>query len=257
MIITFMSDFGTKDGYSAAVKGIIKSYSAASEIIDITHDIPVYDIHKAAFTLVTYYRTFPAGTVHLCVIDPGVGSALRGIIGVTESYYFVGPDNGLFDFVRCKEEMNFFEIETENYKKISSVFHGRDIFAPVAAQLANGVKPQLLGAKTKIDGPFQTSSFKKQGGAISVRPAVIDNFGNIVFRIMEEELKSYKITKLQFKNFTFHNILRFYNQAKEQTALCLWNSMGFLEIAVNRGNAADIAQVDLTKDELHITVEKI
>ena len=257
MLITFMSDFGTTDGYAGAVKGVLKKLAPSVEIIDITHHIPAYDINKAAFTLATYYRTFPAGTVHLCVVDPGVGSARAGIIAVTDSYFFVGPDNGLFDLIRRREETQLYEIVTRDNPEISSVFHGRDIFAPVAAHLANGVNVKELSKKIKSSKSTLPPVFTKKGSVLSVPSLTSDRFGNIIFGITKEDLKKYRIVKLEFKDYTFDFIQQFYQQAEEKRLLCLWNSLGLLEIAVNRGNALDFTQADLLRDELQITVETI
>ncbi len=257
MLITFMSDFGTRDGYTGAVKGVLKSLAPSAEIIDITHHIPAYDINKAAFTLATYYRTFPAGTVHLCVIDPGVGSERAGIIAVTDSYFFVGPDNGLFDLVFRQMPVELYEIPLPEDADISAVFHGRDVFAPVAAHLANGVDAQELGKKIEAGTRIFPPVYQRKGSVLLVPPLTSDHFGNIVFGIAKEDLKNFRIVKLQFKDFTFDGIQQFYQQAKEEQLLCLWNSMELLEIAVNRGNALAYTQADLVQDKLRITVETL
>lgn len=256
-LITFMSDFGTRDGYSGAVKGALKTVAPAAEIIDITHDIPAYDINKAAFTLATYYRTFPAGTIHLCVVDPGVGGARAAIIGVTESYYFVGPDNGLFDLVFRRERAKLYEIPMKNHPQISSVFHGRDVFAPVAAQLAKGIQAEEIAVEIEPVNRRSAASFTREGAVLSLAPLTSDRFGNLIFGITKEDLEVYKIVRIQFKKYTFERIQQYYQQAGERQALCLWNSMGFLEIAVNQGNAVELTQADLSKDKLHITVETV
>ncbi len=252
-----MSDFGTRDGYAGAVKGVLKSLAPSAEIIDITHHIPAYDINKAAFTLATYYRTFPAGTVHLCVIDPGVGSERAGVIGVMESCYFVGPDNGLFDLILRQKPVELYEIPLPKDLEISSVFHGRDVFAPVTARLANGVEAQELGKKIEAGTKIFPPAYQRKGSVLSLLPLTSDYFGNIIFGITKEDLKDFIITRLQFKEYTFDFIQQFYQQAEENHLLCLWNSQGLLEIAVNRGNALAFTQADLLQDKLQITVETL
>lgn len=146
-IISLLTDFGTADYFVGAVKGAILSVNPAAVIADITHEIPPQDIDAGAFTLLSAYQTFPAGTIHVAVVDPGVGSARRAIIVKAEKHFFVGPDNGLFTYIYDRAPSHrTHHVTAEKYFRhpVSSTFHGRDIFAPVAAALSAGVKPQSV-----------------------------------------------------------------------------------------------------------------
>jgi len=250
-----MSDFGQMDGYAGAVKGVIKSYSADIDIVDITHDIPSFKTQKAAVTLMNYYDTYPSGTVHLCVVDPGVGGDRAGIILETNDYFFVGPNNGIFDLIAQKEEVSYYQITAHFGTTVSATFHGRDIFAPIAARLASGINPEELAEKIEIGKKGQTPLHHRDGTGISVRPLTIDHFGNIIFGITKKELSYLNIKKIQFKNFVFNSIFNYYEQVDKGQLLCLWNSQNLFEIAVNQGNASEKIKVDFDRDELLITVE--
>ena len=149
-VITLLTDFGTADYFVGAVKGAILSVDPQAAIVDITHEIPPQDIEAGAFTLLASYKTFPAGTIHMAVVDPGVGSTRRPIVVIANEQFFVGPDNGIFSYI-CDRESSHrtFHITEEKYFRPSpsSTFHGRDIFAPVAAALSKGVKPEELGSE--------------------------------------------------------------------------------------------------------------
>src|SRR5678815_3382631 len=140
-IITLTTDFGTADYFVGAVKGVILSENPEARIVDLTHDIPSHDIAAAAFTLLAAYKSFPDKTVHVAVVDPGVGSSRRGIVVAAADQLFVGPDNGIFSHVYEREPgYRVFELTNKKYfrSRVSPSFHGRDVFAPVAAALAKG-----------------------------------------------------------------------------------------------------------------------
>ncbi|HEU5459805.1 MAG TPA: SAM-dependent chlorinase/fluorinase [Pyrinomonadaceae bacterium] len=149
-MITLLTDFGTVDYFVGAVKGAILSVNPRVVIVDITHEIPPQDVEAAAFTLLASYQTFPLGTIHVAVVDPGVGSARRPIVVRAGKQFFVGPDNGIFTYIYDREPSHqVVHVTSEKYFRPSpsSTFHGRDIFAPVAAELSNGVKPEALGPR--------------------------------------------------------------------------------------------------------------
>src|SRR5260221_2877507 len=158
-LITLLTDFGSQDYFVSAMKGTILSRNSDASIVDITHEIPPQDIRAAAFNLLAAYKDFPAGTIHVVVVDPGVGSARRGIIIDCAGQFFVGPDNGLFSWI-CEREENSRAINLTNEKffrhPVSPTFHGRDIFAPVAAALAKGIDLQEFGPL--IDDPIKLES---------------------------------------------------------------------------------------------------
>src|SRR5262245_58408507 len=147
-IITLLTDFGTQDYFVAAMKGTILSSNPYATIVDLTHDIPPQDVRAGAFNLLSCYRDFPVGTIHVGVVDPGVGSERRPVLIQCASRFFVGPDNGLFSWV-CEQEGNYLArhltVESFFRKQKSATFHGRDVFAPVAAAIANGTLPEQFG----------------------------------------------------------------------------------------------------------------
>ena len=149
-VITLLTDFGTKDHYVASMKGVILSINPRCLPIDITHQVSPHDILEGAFILANAYSFFPRGTIHLAVVDPGVGGLRKPVLLVTQNYYFVGPDNGLFTMITQKESVKqIIELDTQKYhlSKVSTTFHGRDLFAPVAAHLSLGIKPNAFGHK--------------------------------------------------------------------------------------------------------------
>ena len=255
-VITFLSDFGRTDGYVGSVKGAIFSNFLEAKIIDITHEIKPFQIEEAAYTLMSYYSYYPKGTVHLTVVDPGVGGKRAPLIIKTANYYFVGPDNGLFSYLYQKEAFTAFEIDTNIFDaNISATFHGRDIFAPVAAKLARGVKPELLGQ------PFQSKpvdfakhiSDKQQ--EFEAKIISIDRFGNIItdFSQFEYEAQSKKqIKSIEINNIKLNTIKRTYSDVKHGELLSLWGSAGFLEISVNKGNAAEHLKCQVGNNNIRI-----
>src|ERR1700749_837742 len=144
MIVTLLTDFGTEDYFVGAMKGALLSANPEARIVDITHEIPPHDIEAAAFTLLAAFETFPEGTVHVAVVDPGVGSARRAIVVEGAGQFFVGPDNGVFGHVyeRLKRFRVFHVVEEKFFREsVSATFHGRDVFAPVAGALSRGTRP--------------------------------------------------------------------------------------------------------------------
>lgn len=245
-IITFLSDFGTRDGYVGAVKGVIKSISSGIDIVDITHDINPYNIKMAAFAILNYYSLFPDKTVHLSVVDPGVGSERNVIILATKKYYFVGPDNSIFQFVANQEKHKIYSIDPNSIynNKKGDTFHARDVFAPIAARLAMGEQPQNIG--TQIEG-LQVSSDKKNNASRSINktniePIIYDQFGNIIFDFTKtdfEAISDKQLTSISFKNFESNQIYHYYSQVSKGKPLFLWNSLGYLELAVNQDSAVE------------------
>ncbi len=231
-LITLLTDFGTADYFVGAVKGAILSVNPEALIVDITHEIPPQDVETGAFTLMAAYRTFPAGTIHVAVVDPGVGSSRRPIIVSANDQLFVGPDNGLFTYIYERElSHQAFHVTAEKYfrPKVSTTFHGRDIFAPVAGALSNGVKPNKLGSV--IDDAVRLN-YSRQPQIIH-----IDHFGNCVTNISREDFEG-TIASLKINGKTIRNFREFYGEDSSGGLFAIWGSAGFLEIAVNGGSAA-------------------
>ncbi|MGD9898448.1 MAG: S-adenosyl-l-methionine hydroxide adenosyltransferase family protein [Calditrichaceae bacterium] len=259
-LVTFLSDFGTLDGYAGSVKGVIKSLAPAAEIIDITHEIGAFDINAAAFTLLNFYSYYPKDTIHLAVVDPGVGGNRRALIIRTAHHTFVGPDNGIFKYILSREAYTAYEIDTDKISggSESSTFHARDIFAPVVAKLLKGVSMSKLGRKLDNRTEMPHSFFAKVGGEIAVEPIAIDRFGNIITGFSKTDLfriKKEKITSIKTKNFKTSEINRYYTEKEPGEILALWNSQNYLEIAVCRGNAREKLEFDPLKDKIFIKFE--
>ncbi len=255
-VITFLSDFGTRDGYAGSVKGIIKSLAPHCEIIDISHDIKAFDIPSAAWAVLNYYSSFPSGTVHLAVVDPEVGSRRLPIILQTKDYFFTGPDNGIFELAASREEHSCYKINPA--AAASSTFQGRDIFAPAAAKLALGISPAELGQKIDYQLNETFSSFRIKENIIETRALAIDNFGNIVTGFHKHDLDSLeknRIHSISIKNYQILGINNYYSERKPGELLALWNSMNFLEIALNSGSAAGKIAFNKDLDKIIIKIE--
>lgn len=246
-IISLLSDFGLKDPYVSEMKAVILSINPNITLIDITHEISKYDIMEGAFVLASATPYFPKNTIHLAVVDPGVGSKRRPIIVKTKNYLYVGPDNGLLILAAINDGIiSAYHIINKKYlrEEISSTFHGRDIFAPVSAYLASGVKPEEIGIEIKdyIVPSFINPIIKNN--FIELQVIHIDSFGNIITNLHKNQIKELGIDlntklKLKVKNKTFKiNFLKTYSDAKKKELLALIGSHNFLEIAMNQGNAS-------------------
>ena len=259
-IITFLSDFGTRDGYVGSVKGVIKSFRPQIEIIDISHAIEPFNIAMAAYTLLNYYRQYPPGTVHLAVVDPGVGSARKPLMIQSADYHFVGPDNGLFRYIQQREQCKIYELDSTKLSLsfTGQTFHARDVFAPVAAQLATGTPAEACGRVRQDTNPENPVLWIEKGNTIEIKPITCDHFGNIIFGITRDDLaqRGNKIIRqVCFKGFTSSTIQNFYAEKEVGQPLVLWNSQQFLEIAVNQGSAADFFELKSNTDKLILTME--
>ena len=233
-VITLLTDFGTADYFAGAVKGAILSVNPRAVIVDITHEIPPQDIEAGAFTLLAAYKTFLAGTIHVGVVDPGVGSERRPIIVSANGQFFVGPDNGLFTYIYDREPSHrIVHVTSDRYfrQERSSTFHGRDIFAPVAAALSNAVALEEFGVE--IDDEVRLPSLESPPRIIH-----IDRFGNCVTNIIRESGKN-----LVINGQTISERRRFYGEGDDESLFAIWGSAGFLEISVNGGSAAKVLGV--------------
>jgi S-adenosylmethionine hydrolase len=245
MIITLLTDFGLDDYYVAAMKGVILSHCDHARLIDISHGITPQNVVSAAYVLLGAYPQFPAGTVHLAVVDPGVGSRRRGIVLRTDRYLFVGPDNGLFSLV-TPEPVEAFEIQPSAYlpAMVSNTFHGRDIFAPVAAALAGGVKPEDLGSPV-LDPQRLAPLAQIAGSEIRSQIIHVDRFGNAVTGIESRYFDS-EVLPSSFALRTGDTVIRvqkrFYSEEPvvPGEAFVIWGSLNFLEISVTNGSAAEL-----------------
>ena len=250
-VVTLLTDFGNADYFVAAVKGVILTINPLVSIVDITHEIPPQDIEAGAFTLLSCYRDFPAGTIHVGVVDPGVGSMRRPIVVSARSHYFVGPDNGLFSYVLDREpsHQTFHATASKYFRETpSTTFHGRDIFAPVAAALSKGVKPAKLGPQ--IDDEVRLTPLapvKRRDGKVEGRIIQIDRFGNCITNLTHTDLPETEGKRLLVKRRVIKSFRQFYgdegrskNRSTSSELFAIWGSAGFLELSVNGASAAQL-----------------
>lgn len=248
-IITLLTDFGLADYYVGVMKGVIKKINSDVSLIDISHDIPPQNIIAGRFCLINSLAYFPDQTIHLVVIDPGVGSNRRGIIIKYQKGYIIVPDNGLINGIFEEEEIiEIIEIKNCQYwlrSDPSFTFHGRDIFAPVAAYLAKGIPLDYFGEKidraSLIKDQFFPYQLTDQG--IIGYLQYIDHFGNLITNIPANLLK-HKSWKIVINNQEIMNY-NTYNDGEINQIISLIGSHNFLEIAVNQGNAQKILNLKI------------
>ena len=249
-IITLLTDFGLKDPYVASMKGVILSINPQCTLVDITHQISPHDIIEGAFTLAQTYSTFPKGTIHLAVVDPGVGSPRKPILFVTPNYLFIGPDNGLFTIALQRERVKQ-AVVLRNQKfflsEVSSTFHGRDIFAPVAAYLTLGVKPGSFGPSIKSWHQIPSPDPAMKQGKLIGEIVHIDTFGNLVsnidYRILLKFSKS-RLCVIKIGKRTMTGLQKGYWEGRRGEPMALIGSGGLLEISVREGNAQKALKVE-------------
>ena len=244
-IITLTTDFGIEDEYVGVMKGVILSRAPDSCIIDITHAITPGNILEGQFYLMSSWKFFPSGTVHIAVVDPGVGSGRKALIILNRGHYFVGPDNGIFTFA-IKDATGIWEINLNSkviLQPTSTTFHGRDIFAPVAAHIAAGRDINEVGAKhrgTPVELPFPEA--QKGSDSITGEILFFDRFGNALTTIpWSDRIKRVDIPQRKLSL----PVVRFYSEVKTGEPVALPGSRNLVEISVNRGNARK--QLGLTR----------
>jgi len=246
-MITLLTDFGTADYFVGAMKGAILSVDEDARIVDITHEIPAYDIAAGAFTLLVSYANFPRKTIHVAVVDPGVGTRRRPILIASENYYFIGPDNGLLSYV-CEREANcrVFHLNKESYFRhpVSPTFHGRDLFGPIAGTLSKGIQPDLLGSEITDFIRLAPLSARPSGSdKVDARIIHIDNFGNCITNLTRDDLTDEMIASGVTLRVAYHEIRSFRQFFGEtnptaEDVFCVWGSTGYLEIVAFRASAA-------------------
>ncbi len=251
-IITFTSDFGSREYYVGAVKGAILSVCPEVKIVDISHEVASHDLLEAAFTLLCAYAFFPCGTIHLMVVDPGVGSRRRALIVSTDQYNFIAPDNGVLSLVCQRERVKqIISIETENYfrKPVATTFHGRDIFGPVAAWMAQGVAINQFGPEVReyvrlsMPNVQRLAENRVEGTVLHV-----DRFGNIITSLSPRQVattlgKESEVVRFRVDGKEISDHYRFYAEASPQEAFSLLGSSGYYEIVVQRRSAAELLGV--------------
>lgn len=243
-IVTLLTDFGTKDSYVASMKGVILTINPRCRLVDISHEVSAHDVEEGAYILLQAFSSFPEGTIHLGVVDPEVGGPRKPILVVTERYFFVGPDNGLFAFVLQREKpKKVIHLTNTRYflPFVRETFHGRDLFAPVAGHLSRGTEPEAFG---KPLDRWESLGFKEpilEGETLVGEIVYIDRFGNLVSNISEGRLFDFlkgRFFSLRLGAKRIEGLKKGYWEAEKREALALIGSGGFLEVALREGNAA-------------------
>jgi len=246
-VITLLTDFGLKDPYVASMKGVILTICPEAVVIDISHEVPKFDVRAGALVMAQAAPWFPKGTVHVGVVDPGVGTARRAIVAVSEHYVFVGPDNGLLMLAAARDGLKaVYAVEKRDLmlERVSRTFHGRDIFAPVAARIASGLEPSEVGPEIS---DYVLPGFARpelRGRRITGEVMYIDGFGNIVTNVPEELLAeagasdgSELLVKIGGRRLGLR-LCSAYGEVEPGSMLAIVDSWGMLEIAINLGSAA-------------------
>ena len=245
-VITLMTDFGTSDHFVGVMKGVILGINPQVQIVDITHAIPPQDVHGAAFLVDSTCRYFPTGTIHVVVVDPGVGSLRRAIICQTDTAYFVCPDNGVLSYVLGDDTAHrVIALGNTDYwlSEVSNTFHGRDIFAPVAAHLSRGISLSKFGhvANNVVRLPILIPQVTKTAIAGSV--IWVDRFGNLITNLTSDMLESFGMDNgfvIRAGKAELSKLNSAYAESEEGECLAIIGSSGYVEISVNQGSAARI-----------------
>ena len=242
--ITLTTDFGTTDHFAGAMKGVIASIAPGAESVDISHQLTRFDITEAAFFIGEIWRNWPPKTIHVVVVDPGVGSSRRPILIEADRQYFIGPDNGVFSFVlKQAKKWSARELTNNKYfnKAVSRTFHGRDIFAPVAAHIASGVKPTLLGKKIAdplclaLPVPDRTSRRGFTGTILKV-----DHFGNCITNFLSADFPAIQTSPFEavVGLETVRRLALHYSECEPGEFFLIEGSSGYLEISLSQDSAA-------------------
>jgi S-adenosylmethionine hydrolase len=242
-IITLTTDFGLSDHFVGVMKGVILGIAPNTEIVDITHQITPYEIPEAGFVLAETYRWFPKKTVHVVVVDPGVGTLRRPILAEAAGQYFLAPDNGVLSMVYAREKHKVRAVTAEKLflKPVSDTFHGRDVFAPCAAHLAKGLAPTRLGkliadySRLEFYKPVRTGKRVWNGAILK-----IDRFGNLItnFHISEFPVVRTRPFSLNAGQQEVTKLARTFADQKPGEIFAIVGSAGYLEIVANQGHAA-------------------
>ena len=248
-LITLLTDFGDRDAFVASMKGVILTINPQAIIVDISHQVPPHSIEDAAYLLQSCYRYFPEGTVHVAVVDPGVGSRRRPLIVKSEQYFFLGPDNGLLTPILAEDcKMEVRQIENADYRLTSPghTFDGRDLFAPAAAWLSRQQPFTTFGKLIGDCKTFTASKPKWEAMALVGEIVHVDRFGNLISNLTSYHVKEVrKVTKrsnplVRIAGHTINGLVGSYNEGDTLIPHALINSNGRIEIFLKEGNAARI-----------------
>lgn len=244
-LVTLTTDFGMSDGYVGAMKGVILSLAPGTRIIDIAHDIPPQDIAAAAFALAQAAPHFPPGTIHVAVVDPGVGGRRREVILDDGRHRFVGPDNGIFSLA-APHVRSGFHIEAPTFRAplVAPTFHGRDVFAPAAARLAFGAFPSEAGPRVTLEGSLGARPLLMSHGGRQITGHVvhIDRFGNLITNIPADGLPKQAVVRIGAVEIPVISVM--YEDVACGQPVAYVGSLETLEVAVREGSARLVLDVD-------------
>jgi S-adenosyl-L-methionine hydrolase (adenosine-forming) len=256
-IVTFTTDFGIQDHYVAAMKGVVLSINPQATLVDVSHSVQAFDVLDGALTITEAYNYFPSGTIHVVVVDPGVGTARRPILVSTEKQLFVAPDNGVLSMIYEREpRLSVRHITSEHYflQPVSAPFHGRDIFARVGGYLSKGVETQKFGEPitdfVRFAAPRPKAVNERMMRGVVLK---VDKFGNIVTNFRAEDVPALfggdaPAFKIMVGPHEVTKIHTAYAQGAPGEVFAIVGSMGFLEIAANRASAAETLNVQKGTD---------
>ncbi|MEE9441172.1 MAG: SAM-dependent chlorinase/fluorinase [candidate division Zixibacteria bacterium] len=238
-VITLTTDFGSCDGYQGVLEGVIYGINPNARVVTISHEIPPQDIAGGWYLIKTHHRYFPPGTVHVAVVDPGVGSKRKIIAVTTCKYKFIAPDNGLLSFIPNKEIISIHSVTNRKYAlaEISPVFHGRDIMAPAAAYLSLGINPSCLGRASKTISELPNIKPIRKKNKIFGRVIWVDRFGNMITNI--ESTRNLDKKSVSVNGEEVGPIQKCFSDVKSGKLVAYIGSGGHLEIAVRNGSAFD------------------
>jgi S-adenosylmethionine hydrolase len=247
-IITLLTDFGTSDVFVGSMKGVILGINPLAHIVDLTHDIPAHNIRAAAYLLLSAARYFPPGTIHVAVVDPGVGSERRPLLVFTMEQYFIAPDNGVLSgILTAGVDVEIRELSNKQYflGPIGSTFHGRDAFAPAAAWLSRGEPIETFGNEVENIIRFEIARARQEHDKLFGEVQHIDRFGNLITNISREDLVGFagadQMTRVQVRivGTPIDGLLRFYADAPSGAVAALLNSDNWLEVFCPQARATD------------------
>jgi hypothetical protein len=238
-LVTLLSDFGLRDTYVAQMKAVVLGLNPDARLVDLTHEVAPGDILEAALFLEGVYSRFPEGSVHLAVVDPGVGSQRLPLALEAAGYFFVGPDNGLFTAVLAAHpEAKAYRVRQGFRREVSATFHGRDIFAPAAALLALGRREEVLGEPVAECVRLQLPEVKPGAATAAGEVIRVDRFGNLITNLRPKHLEGERVGRVRVKGWAGEGIKRTYSDVPQGQCLALWSSSGHLEVACRGASAA-------------------
>jgi len=248
-IITLTTDFGLQDHYVSAMKAVMLGIAPDVRFVDVSHEIPAQDIMAGAWVVKNTAFLYPPGTVHLVVVDPGVGTSRHPIALKIKDQYFVGPDNGIFSLLFKEYEYEAYKLNNSNYwaQGLSNTFHGRDVFAPVSAHLSTGVSLDEVGEPIDDLVTYHWAVPIADKDGLQGWVVHIDRFGNLITNISDELIEDHlkrKSVKIYVGNTMLDKVVSTFGDVEEGEPAAFIGSSGMLEIGINKGNAARMLSVD-------------